>query len=264
MISLSDIRNTKAIAKVVIKELYRRKDFYVLLILTGLICLIMSMVNIFNDDKIVRYLKELCLFFIWASSLIIAISTAARQIPQERESRTLFPLLAKPVTRTQFVLGKFFGCWVACGLALICFYLFFGVLAASREHHLLFVNWLQAAFLHWMMLAIVIALTLLGSLVTAAVSSNITIIAITSAAILTVGRHLNKVALQIDEPGRSLLYAIYYALPHLEVFDVRDLIIHNWPAIPLGICALAIAYASLYTTIFLLLACIIFKRKALN
>ena len=139
------MNNIFAIAGIVIKELYRRKDAYVLFILTALICLVMGSVNIFNDDKIVRYLKEICLLLIWLCSLVIAIATTARQIPMERENRTLFPLLAKPLTRTQLLLGKFVGCWIACGLALLCFYTFFGVLAASREHHWPLVNYLQAA-----------------------------------------------------------------------------------------------------------------------
>jgi len=128
------MKNIFAVAGVVIKELYRRKDFYVLFIVTVLICLVMAMVNIFDDDKIIRYLKEICLLLVWISSLVIAITTTARQIPAERENRTLLPLLAKPLSRTQLVLGKFLGCWIACGLTLLCFYLFFGALVASREH----------------------------------------------------------------------------------------------------------------------------------
>src|SRR5213595_276484 len=105
------MKNILAVSGIVIKELYRRKDFYVLFILTVLICLVMGSVNIFQDDKIVRYLKELCLLFIWISSLVIAVTTTARQIPAERENRTLFPLLAKPLTRGHLILGKFLGCW---------------------------------------------------------------------------------------------------------------------------------------------------------
>lgn len=121
-----------AIAGVVIKELYRRKDFYVLLVLTGLMTGALGLINFFNDPAIVRYLKEVCLLLIWISSLVICITMAARQIPAECESRTIFPLLAKPVTRGQFVLGKFAGCWFACGIALLVFYLFFAVVAESR------------------------------------------------------------------------------------------------------------------------------------
>src|SRR5438270_8481345 len=123
-----------ALAGVVIKELYRRKDFYVLFVLTAVITLLLGSVNFFNDAKIVRYLKEIVLLLIWVSALLIAITTTARQIPAERENRTIFPLLAKPVTRGQFIVGKFAGCWLASGLALVMFYLFFGLSSGSREH----------------------------------------------------------------------------------------------------------------------------------
>src|SRR6266478_795460 len=142
------MKNIFAVSGIVLKELYRRKDFYVLFILTALICLVMSSVRIFNDAKVARYLKEICLALVWISSLVIAITTAARQIPSERENRTLFPLLAKPLSRTQLLLGKFLGCWLACGFALLCFYSFFGVLSGSREHYWPLLNYLQAAGLH--------------------------------------------------------------------------------------------------------------------
>src|SRR5947209_19167151 len=129
------MNNLLAVASVVIKELYRRKDFYVLFVLTGVITLLMGSVNFFNDPKIVRYLKEICLLLIWVSALVIAIVTTARQLPAERENRTIFPLLAKPVTRGQVVLGKFAGCWLACGLALLVFYIFSGLVSGSREHY---------------------------------------------------------------------------------------------------------------------------------
>src|SRR2546423_386595 len=164
-----------AVASIVIKELYRRKDFYVLFVLTAVITLLMGSVKFFGDDKIVRYLKDICLLLIWVSALVIAIATTARQLPAERENRTIFPLLAKPVTRAQVILGKFFGCWLACGLALIVFYFFFGVVAGSREHHWPVVNYFQAMWLQWAMLGIVTALVLLGSVIFAAPSSNSTI-----------------------------------------------------------------------------------------
>ena len=226
------MNNIFAVAGIVIKELYRRKDFYVLFILTIVICLVMASVNIFNDNQIIRYLKELCLLLIWISSLVIAITTTARQIPAEREQRTLLPLLAKPLSRTQLIFGKFLGCWLACGLVLVCFYAFFGALAASREHAWPLLNYFQAAFLHWVMLGVVIALTLLGSLVFAAPSSNSTICFVVVAAILCVGRYLDIVALSLSEPARSIVYAIYFAIPHLEwAFEMRNLIVHDWPLI---------------------------------
>jgi len=253
-----------AIARIVIKELIRRKDFYVLFILTVLIVLVMGSVNLFNDNHLVRYLKEICLLLIWICSLVIAITTTARQIPAERESRTIYPLLAKPVTRVKLLLGKFLGCWLACGIALACFYLFFGVAIMLKEQTWPLANYFQAFWLHWVMLGVVVALTLLGSLIFAAPSSTNTIVFVIVVFILLLGRHLDKVAVHLAEPGRSLLLAFFFVIPHLEFFDVRDLVIHNWPSISWLICIKATAYAAVYTTFFLVVSCLIFRRKTLN
>ena len=258
------MKNIFAVAGIVIKELYRRKDFYVLFIVTILICLVMASVNIFNDAKIVRYLKEICLLLIWICSLVIAVTTTARQIPAERENRTLLPLLAKPLTRPQLLFGKFLGCWLACGLALLCFYVFFGALAATREHQWPLLDYFQAATLHWFMLGIVVAMVLLGSLVFAAPSSNYTICFVIIVGILFVGRHLDQVALTLREPLRTVVYSIYFVIPHLELFDVRDLVIHNWPLIPWLYFSLALLYALGYMAVFLAGACLVFRRKAVN
>ena len=259
------MRNVFAVAGIVIKELYRRKDFYVLFILTVVICVVMASVNIFNDKQIVRYLKELCLLLIWVSSLVIAITTTARQIPAEREQRTLLPLLAKPLTRTQLIFGKFLGCWIACGLVLVCFYFAFSVLAASRDHAWPLLNYFQAAFLHWVMLGVVVALTLLGSLVFAAPSSNSTICFVIVATILTVGRYLDAVAVAQPEPFRSIIYTVYFAMPHLEIpFELRNLIVHDWPLIGWNFVALDALYLLAYAAAFLVAACLVFRRKPLN
>ncbi|HZT23051.1 MAG TPA: ABC transporter permease subunit [Verrucomicrobiae bacterium] len=257
------MRNTFAIAGVVLLEMYRRRDFYVLFIVTVLITALMGSVTFFNDARIVRYLKDVCLFLIWASSLFIALGAAARQIPAERESRTIFPLMAKPVTRGQILLGKWLGCWLACGAALLVFYIFFGCVDMTREHQLPLINYAQLATLHWAMLAIVVAMTLLGSLVFTAVSSNLTITAIVVVAIFILGRHLHKIALGMNELNGTLLTGLYYVIPHLELFDVRSLVVHDWPPIAWGIWAIAVGYAAAYTALLLLASWLVFRKKVL-
>jgi ABC-type transport system involved in multi-copper enzyme maturation permease subunit len=258
------MNTVSALAGVVIKELYRRKDFYVLFVLTAVITLVMGSVSFFHDAKIVRYVKEIALLLIWVSALVIAIGTTARQIPAERESRTIFPLLAKPVTRWQVLLGKFAGCWLACGLALIVFYLFFGVVSGSREHHWPLLNFCQALWLQWVMLGVVVAFVLLGSVVFAAPSSNATISFIVVLGILFLGRYLNQVAMQQSQPLCAVVYGLYFLIPHLEWFDVRDLIIYDQHLVGWVDCGLATLYAVLYMAVFLVGAWLVFRRKPLN
>jgi ABC-type transport system involved in multi-copper enzyme maturation permease subunit len=253
-----------ALAGVSIKELYRRKDFYVLFVLTAVITLVMGSVNLFHEPKIVRYLRDICLLLIWISALVIAIGTAARQIPAERENRTIFPLLAKPVTRAHVVLGKFAGCWLACGLALLVFYVFFGVVSGSRENHWPVLQYFQALWLQWMMLGIVVGLVLLGSVVFTAPSSNATICFVLVLGILLLGRHLNQVALQQPEPLRTVVYALYFLIPHLEWYDVRDFVVYDHGLIGWADCGLATLYAAIYATLVLFATWVVFRRKALN
>jgi len=253
-----------ALSSVVIKELYRRKDFYVLFVLTAVITLVMASVNFFHDPKIVRYLKEICLLLIWISALVIAIGTTARQIPAERENRTIFPLLAKPVSRAQVVVGKFLGCWFACGLSLVVFYLFFAVVTGSRENHWPLLQYFQALWLQWVMLGIVVAFVLFGSVVFTAPSSNATICFIVIVGILLLARYLNILALRQPEPLRSVVYTLYFLVPHLEWYDVRDFVIYDQNLIGWANCGLATLYGLAYDALLLFATWLVFRRKALS
>lgn len=254
-----------ALAGVVIKEMYRRKDFYVLFVLTALLTLLTGSATFFNDDKIVGYLKEICLLLIWVCSLVIVLTTAARQIPAERESRTIFPLLAKPVTRLQVILGKFFGCWLVAGLAVVVFYLFFGAVVGAREHSWPVMQYVQAAWIHWMALGVVIALTIFGSIVFSAPSVNVTISFIAVAGILLLGQHLHKLAVRMTEPSQTLLTLIYYLIPHIEwAFQYRDLLLYDQPLIAWSVILGATAYWSACIAAFLTIAWIAFRRKTLT
>jgi len=126
-------------------------------------------------------------------------------------------------------------------------------------------NYFQAITLHWFMLGIIVALALLGSIIFAAPSSNNTITFVLVTAILLLGRHLQKIALQFNEPLQSIVYALYFLIPHLEwAFDMRYLIVHNWDLINWAAWAGALLYASIYSALILTGVCVLFRRKAVN
>lgn len=253
-----------ALAEVSIKEMYRRKDFYVVLILTVLLTLAMGSINFFNDPNIAGYLKEFCLLLIWVFALVIAITSAARQIPSEIDSCTIFPLLAKPVTRSEVLLGKALGCWTATGIALVVFYFIFTLLTFSREHTLHFSTYFQLFLAHWFMLGIVMAMTFAGSVIFTAPSSNTTICFVVVIGIMFVGRHLNKLAIGMDEPARTIVQIIYYSIPHIELFDLRALAVHNYEPAPWGKFLLLLLYGVFYSALFTTIGCTVFNKKRLR
>jgi len=114
------------------------------------------------------------------------------------------------------------------------------------------------------LLGIVLGMVQLGSLVFAAPSSNGTICLVLILGILFLGRYLNRVALGEPEPLRFGIYSLYFVLPHLEWFNVSDLMIHDWPTIAWWAYGVALLYALFYTGIFVSAAALLFRRKALN
>jgi hypothetical protein len=111
---------------------------------------------------------------------------------------------------------------------------------------------------------LVVGLVLFGSVVFTAPSSNATICFIIVAGLLLMGGHLNQVALQQAQPMQTIIYTIYFIIPHLEWFDIRDLIIYDHPPVPLVDCLLAILYAAGYTSLLLFATWLQFRRKPLN
>ena len=82
--------------------------------------------------------------------------------------------------------------------------------------------------------------------------------------ILLLGRYLNQLALREPEPLRTIVYTLYFFIPHLEWYDVRDFIVYDRNLIGWGICGLASLYGSVYAALLLFLTWLVFRRKALN
>jgi ABC-type transport system involved in multi-copper enzyme maturation permease subunit len=96
-------------------ETIRRKEFYVLLIFAAIyvVGLVLAAIVGVENEQTLLFLLNLGITFAYLSAHLLTIITAARQIPTEIENRTIYPLLAKPLSRDQYILGK----WAACAAA---------------------------------------------------------------------------------------------------------------------------------------------------
>jgi Cu-processing system permease protein len=96
------------IARTVWLEFLRRKDFYVVMILVGLFMIGMVVIRIIGVENpaTARFLMSLGLLLSYVLAAILTATVAARQLPNEMEKRTLLPLLARPVSRAEVILGK--------------------------------------------------------------------------------------------------------------------------------------------------------------
>ncbi|HEY3781936.1 MAG TPA: ABC transporter permease [Fimbriimonadaceae bacterium] len=106
---MNKIRIWKAIGRGVLLESVRRKDLWVIAILGMIIILAASMLGFFGVRGLEVFVKDLAVTVLGIFSTIVAILTSSRLLPDEIRNRTLYPLLARPITRMDLLLGKFFG-----------------------------------------------------------------------------------------------------------------------------------------------------------
>ncbi|MFH0907870.1 MAG: hypothetical protein V1929_03825 [bacterium] len=112
--TVSPVQAMALLGRGVLLEIARRKDLYVLFMLMGVFVLGVLAVDAvgIENASTATFLLNLGLTLAYVASHALTLFLAARQIPDDLENRTIYPLLARPVSRDVYVLGK----WLACVL----------------------------------------------------------------------------------------------------------------------------------------------------
>ncbi len=251
-----------AVARLSVLELYRRKDLFAALLLAAVILVPLSAFNLFGVEGMSRYLCEVSLLLIWIFSIAVGLAVAGRQFPVEFESRTIYPLLSKPVRRGELLLGKYLGALTASASALLVFYLCHLLLMLAKGGPWNGLVLAQGVLLHLEFMMILTAVGLAGSLWLTP-SANLTVGALTAAGMLLFGEKLAAFAQTGPMPGAALAALVHLLVPHFEFFDIRLQIVHSWEPVAAGVVLLVTAYAVAYTAFVLGIASWLLGRKKL-
>ncbi|MCB2156771.1 ABC transporter permease [bacterium] len=105
------MRSTLLVTWGVFIEFLRRRDFYIMLILlalylTGVVA--MRIIGV-EDVYTARFLMSLGLSLSASLAAILTAVFTARELPDEFENRTIYPMLAKPISRFSLLQGKRLG-----------------------------------------------------------------------------------------------------------------------------------------------------------
>lgn len=219
----------------------------------------------------VKIIKDLGLAALNLLGLLIAVFIGIGLVAKEVEQRSIDSLLSKPLSREQFILGKFFGLGMtlAVNLAAMCaaFYavlLYQQVTATAAQQSV----WpapaadprlLIAALLIFAELMIVTAVALFFSTFT----GPLTAILLTLA--LWIAGHFNADLRNFEEvlSAPVAVYAAraaYYVLPNLAPFNVKAEVVHGIPVSGAHVL-LTLTYAAVYVSVLLLGAMAIFRRR---
>ena len=282
---------TLAIARNTFTELVRQKVFYFLMIFALLVIGNSAFMAKFSFQEQFQMLKDISLGAMSVFGSIIAILATANFLPKDMEDRTIYTILAKPVPRFSYLLGKLCGiCSLLAVSILLMSAVFLAVLwirestvlaetraqlqgssaeeiaAAVKEvtnatFHINLIPGIAVIFLKSALLA---SLTLFLS--TFATSSIFTILMAT--ALYFIG-HLQSTAREywlagVDVQWWSRLLAALVSLlfPDLQAFNLTDDIIAG-AAVPMAVLAGTIGLGLLYISVYFSLAALVFSDREL-
>jgi ABC-type transport system involved in multi-copper enzyme maturation permease subunit len=194
-------------------------------------------------------------------SMLIAVMMSMLLVSREVDSRTVFIILAKPVRRWQFLLGKYLGlvAIVIANLIIITLVLTVVVRLYAGEWDPMLVF---AAFMTLLEMLILAAFAILFAVLTKPILGSLMTLAVfvvghTSADLWLLTRRLP------DALTKTVVTVIYYLVPNLERFNFRAQVVHDLP-IPGAAVAWAVVYALAFSAVVLLLANLRFRGKDLR
>jgi ABC-type transport system involved in multi-copper enzyme maturation permease subunit len=188
---------------------------------------------------------------------LLAVFLGSTLLRKELDRRTIYAVMAKPIRREEFLFGKFLGLWTTTALLLAGMT---GTVIAAVALFYGAAPWvaLQALLLACLELGIVTAVvTLFSAFTTPALTAFFAVATVVAGHFAADLRYFSG-----HGPAfvRSLADAVYWALPHLEVFNARGLVVHGLAVEPERLL-FAAAYGLLYMTGVLAVAATIFRRR---
>jgi ABC-type transport system involved in multi-copper enzyme maturation permease subunit len=174
---------------------------------------------------------------------LIAVFIGTGLISKEIERRSLYPLLAKPVSRAEFYLGKFAGLsfTLAVNLAVMAAALYLTLLLTGSGADL---RLLAAIYPILLGLVLTVAFAMLFS----AVASSASTAAVFTVGVVIAGRYadvvrnIREIAPGVPAWATELFYAV---IPNFRNFDFKDRVAHGDP-VPGAVLAWATVYAFAY------------------
>lgn len=255
-----------AIARNTFKEAIRDKILYNLLFFALLMIgasLLLATLTVGEQSKIII---DIGLASINIFGVLISVFLGIGLISKEIEKKTIYNIIAKPIPRYQFLIGKYIGLLLTIvvntaimGIGLYLVLIFNELRWGQGFHHVNLDIW-KAIYLILIEFMVVTAIALLFS----TFSSSSTLSAIFTIAAYIIG-HLTKDLKVIGDKlhnslAKWIIDFFYYFLPNLDNFNVKGRVVHGLE-VPFSHMSLVTLYGVLYLTAMLFLSAMIFQRR---
>ncbi|MCI4445884.1 MAG: ABC transporter permease [Candidatus Aminicenantes bacterium] len=246
------------IARNTFKEAKRDRVLYLLFFFAAICLLFSRFLALLTVGDRVKIIKDVGLASIQLFGMLMAILMGTGLVYKEIDKKTIFTLLAKPIHRVEFLLGKFLGLVLTIFIMTVLMAVIFLLILFL---HTFTVEWsiLLAILYIFFELCLMTAVALLFSTFTTPILASLYSLGFYLIGHLSWSLEmlLKKVKSGV---GRAMLQVLYIVLPDLENFNFKTEVVHNL-TIPTKLLGISFLYGLVYTAFILLLAMLIFRRR---
>jgi len=241
------------------REAIRDKVLYNLVFFALLVMGFSVVIGKMTLGERIKIIVDLSLAAMSVFGLLIAIFVGIGLVHKEIQRRTVYTILAKPISRRGFVLGKYLGLMLVILLNVAV--MTAGLLALIAVFSDAGMNWgvPVAVLLILVELMIVTAVAVLFS-----TFSTPTLSAMFTLGVWVIGRFSSDLVLFVakspDPVLRALVTAVHFVLPNLEKFDVKAQVVYGMPLEPAYVAG-AVLYGLVYIALLIGLATVVFERR---
>ena len=253
------MRNIFSIAKNTFFESIRDRILYGILAFSIIFIFGTVLLGSLSLGEDLKIIKDFGLAGIYIFSIITTIFLGTSMIYKEIEKKTIYILFSKPVTLSEIIIGKFFGLFAAVTLNTILMSIPYFIIIATKGGGFDYYS-LVAILVQFQEISIFISLSILFSTFSTPLAG-----ALYATLVLIIGHSLKTLALYAIKLGAVAKFfsaLIYYLLPNLEKFNLRNLAAHN-STLSLPEILLTTLYAIAYVSVVLLIASISLKKQEL-
>lgn len=247
-----------SIGKATFKEGIRNKIFYNILVFGFLIILSSIVLNKMTVGDETKIIKDLGLIAISIFGFLTILFLGTNHIYQEFEEKIVYTILIKPISRGQYLLGKYVGILFIIAVEIVSMFVL-----------MVFLLWTIKGPMDWILIkglyAIYLELSVLAAIaVMLSTFMRPQLSIFTILAIYIIGHSTSELRILMIEKGSNwitkIVEATYYILPNFDNFDIKAQVVHNLQLMPFQL-TYATLYGLFYSTIVLLLSNQIFKRR---
>lgn len=203
-----------------LRENYKNRFFSLFMVFAALLIYASLLVGVMAVDEEARVLVDSGLALMELMALAYALMAAAGAITREMETKTIYLIFSRPVSRPAYLMGKSIGLYLASALMLAVMGLIHLSLIELRGFGLPIFYFKAVAFI-WLKLVIITSAALFISLFSTSVTSTVTI----SAILWTLGHFTSEAKFLIEKSSGAkalVLKAASCFIPNLQLFNVRD------------------------------------------